>query len=169
MNKHDFGSSGGSQERKVHRLEDGKIQYSLRAEEQLLRLISNRVPLATVLNEICSALDCQIGSVVSLIALPVDDPDELAEIAGNAALFGLHTFCSECVAAGNGQVLGSLQMYSCDSRTPTASEWEWIERAKCLAAIAIQRHEEQAQHWDTGAPGGRQVRGRVIEWPTSIR
>jgi hypothetical protein len=167
MSKHDFGSSAGSQERKAHRVEDGKIQYSLRAEEQLLRLISTRVPLAMVLNEICSALDCQIGNVVSLIALPSDNPAELDEIAGNAMLFGLHTFCSECVAAGKGQVLGSLEMYSCDSRTPTASEWEWIERAKCLAAIAIQRHEEQSQHCDTSVPGGRQVRGRVIEWPTT--
>jgi hypothetical protein len=37
-----FGSQGSLQERKVHREEDGKIQYLLRAEEQLLGLISTR-------------------------------------------------------------------------------------------------------------------------------
>jgi hypothetical protein len=37
-----FGSQGSLQERKVYREEDGKIQYLLRAEEQLLRLTSTR-------------------------------------------------------------------------------------------------------------------------------
>jgi len=65
---------------------DDKIEYLLSAEEQLLQSISIRGPLPKVLNRICSALDCQIGNVVSLISLPTDDASELAEIAMNATL-----------------------------------------------------------------------------------
>jgi hypothetical protein len=64
---------------------DDKIQYLLRAEEQLLHAISSHASLPKVLNEICSALDFQIGNMVSLITLPGDDPSDLAAIAMNAA------------------------------------------------------------------------------------
>jgi hypothetical protein len=165
MNKHGFGSNVSSQERTLPREEDDKIQYLLGAEEQLLRLISIRAPLPKMLEEVCRALDCQIGNVVSLIALPGDDPAELIEIAGNLLLFGLYTFCSEGVVAGNGELLGSLEVYSCDSRTPTAREVQWIERAKCLAAIAIQRHKDAAPHRNCGMRESFPARGRVLEWP----
>jgi len=55
---------------------DDKIQYLLSAEERLLQSVSTGAPLPEVLNEICNALDCQIGNVVSLISLPRDDASE---------------------------------------------------------------------------------------------
>src|SRR5690348_876114 len=106
MNESDFGSGSTPQKRNIQRSLDGKTQYLLRAEEQLLQSISARVPLPEVLNRICGALDLQIGNVVSLITLPGDDPSELAAIAMNAALFGLYTFCSEGVVDENDELLG---------------------------------------------------------------
>ena len=152
-----------------HRNLDDKIQYLLSAEGQLLQSISARAPLPKILNEICSALDSQIGNVVSLISLPGDDASELAGIAMNAALFGLHTFCSEGVVAENDGLLGSLEMYCSVPRSPSASEFQLIERAKCMAAIAIKRHHEAGHHDDDGCctHGNRPVRGRVLEWPVS--
>lgn len=116
----------------------GEIQYLLRAEEQILQSISTGAPLPKVLGGICAALDCQIGNVVSFVSLPADSGD-LATIARSAQLFDLHAFCSEGVFAENDELLGTLEMYCCVSRKPTASELQLIERAKFLAAIAIQR------------------------------
>ena len=147
---------------------EDKIQYLLSAEEQLLQSISSGERLSGVLNGICSALDCQIGNVVSLISLPRDDPSGLAAIAMNAALFGLYTFCSEGVVAENDELLGSLEMYCSFPRSPSASESQWIERAKYLAAIAIKLDQEAAHQGNRGPRGNRPVRGRVLEWPVSM-
>jgi hypothetical protein len=169
MMEHGFGSQGRLQDRKVHREEDGTIHYLLRAEEQLLQLISTREPLPKLLNEICNALDRQVGNVISLISPRGEDENELAPIAKSAAVFGLHAFCSESVVAGNDELLGFLEMYCSVPRGPTASEREWIERAKCLAAIAIKRHEEEGQESISNVRKGRAARGRVIQWPKAIR
>jgi hypothetical protein len=107
--------------------------------------------------------------VISLISPRGEDESELVPIATNATLFGLHAFCFEGVVAGNDELLGSLEMYASVAGSPTASGWEWIERAKCLAVIAIKRNEEESQESSSGVRGGRPVRGRVIEWPTAIR
>ncbi len=147
---------------------DDKIQYLLSAEERLLQSVSTGAPLPEVLNEICNALDCQVGNVVSLISLPRDDASELAEIAINAALFGLYTFCSEGVFAENDELLGSLEMYCSVPRSPSASEFQCIERAKCLAAIAIKLDTEADRQSSCGMSGNRPVRRRVIEWPVSV-
>jgi len=168
MNEHDFGSRDSSQKRNVHRKYDDKIQYLLGAEEHLLQSISAHAPLPGVLNGICSALDCQIGNVVSLISLPGDEASELAAIAMNAALFGLYTFCSEGVVAENGERLGSLETYCSVPRSPSAKEFQLIERAKCLAAIAIKRHNEADHQGNFGVREDRRVRGRLLEWPVSM-
>jgi len=167
MNEYDFGSGAPPQKRHARRSLDDKVQYLLMAEEQLLQSISSRASLPKVLNKICSALDFQIGNVISLITLPDDDPSELAAIAMNAAHFGLHTFCSESVAAENGELLGFLEMYCGVPRDPTAEEVQLIERAKCLAAIAIKRHNEASQQDKGGERGNQGVRKRVPEWPAS--
>jgi hypothetical protein len=167
MSEFDSGSGATPQRRNAHHSLDGKSQYSLRAEEQLLQSISSRASLPKVLNEICSALDFQIGNAVSLITLPGDDPSDLAAIAMNAARFGLHTFCSEGVAAENAVRLGFLEMYCSVPRNPTAEEVQLIERAKYLAAIAIKRRNE-ASHQDNGGVCGNQgAQERVLEWPAS--
>lgn len=168
MNEYEFGSSDRPQKRKAHHSFDGKIQYLLFAEEQLLQSISDRAPLPEVLNRICSALDCQIGNVVSVISLAGDDASELAAIARNAELFGLYTFCSEGVVAETGELLGSLEMYSSVSRGPSASEFQLIERAKCLAAIAIKLTKEAEHQGNCDMRENRPGRGRVLEWPVSI-
>jgi len=150
MNEYDSGPDARPQKRNALGGLDDKIQYLLRTEEQLLQSISSHASLPKVLNEICSALDFQIGNVVSLITLPGDDPSERAAIAMNAAHFGLHTFCSESVAAENGELLGFLEMYCGVPRDPTAEEMQLIERAKCLAAIAIKRHNEASHQENRG-------------------
>jgi hypothetical protein len=167
MNEYDLGSGARSEKRNAHRSSDDKIQYLLQAEEQLLQSISSHASLPKVLNEICSALDFQIGNVVSLITLPDDDPGELAGLAMNAARFGLRTFCSEGVMAENDDVLGFLEVYSSVPRDPTADEVQLIERAKCLAAIAIEREHKPGHQGNCGKEGHRASRGRLLEWPAS--
>ena len=167
MNEYDSGSGGTPRKRNIERNLEGKTQYLLRAEEQLLQSISSHASLPKVLNEICSSLDFQIGNVVSLISLPGDDPSELAAIVINAALFGLYTFCSEGVVNENGEVLGFLEMYCSVRRDPAAEEVQLIERAKCLAAIAIERHNEAIDQDNGGRPGNLGAQKRLVDWPAS--
>jgi len=117
-----------------------EIQYLLRSEEQLFQSISGRAPLPKVLHQICDALDSQIGNMISLISLPNDEAAGVAAIASSAKLFGLHKFCSVGVLGGNEEVLGSLEMYCSVPRHPHLREVQLIERATCLAAVAIKRH-----------------------------
>jgi hypothetical protein len=167
VDKHDSGSRDRPQESKAHCNFDDKIQYLLRTEEQLLQSISARAPLPEVLDGICSALDCQIGNVVSFISQPADDATGLTAIAMNAALFGLYTFWSEDVVAKNEELLASLVMYCCVPRSPSLEECQLIERAKGLAAIAIKLHNEAVDQSDYGMRGNWPMRGRVPERPGS--
>jgi hypothetical protein len=134
-----FPSRDRSQEHWLQPNSGRDIQYLLRAEEQLLQSISGRAPLPEVLCKICDALDSEIGNMISLIALPNDDATGIAAIAKSAKLFGLYKFCSADVVGGNDELLGSLEMYCSVSRRPFLSEVRLIERATCLAAVAIQR------------------------------
>jgi hypothetical protein len=168
MNEYDSGSRDRTQKNKPHRNFEDKIQYLLAAEEQLLQSISARAPLSEVLNGICSSLDCQIGNMVSLILLPGDDASDLAPAALNAAFFGLYTFCSAGIVTESGELLGSLEMYCSARRTPSPMEIQWIERAKCLAALAI-KLENEAEHQRNCDPrANRPARGNVLPWPVSV-
>jgi hypothetical protein len=144
MHKSHFRMRERSQNRKVHHNLDNKFQCLLRTERQPLQAISTPASLAGVLNGICNALDCQIGNVVSFISLPWNDAKGLAAIAVKAEVFGLYTFCSEGVVAENDELLGSLEMYCSVPRSPSATEFQRIERAAYLAAIAIQCDNEAA-------------------------
>lgn len=153
-------------ERQPHPTCGEGIQFLLGAEEQILQSISARAPLPEVLNGICSALNSQIGNVVSLISLPGDAAaNDLAAIAKNAALLGLYSFCSENVLDENGQLLGSLEMYCCVPRNPSFEEFQWIERATCLAAIAITRDTEASQTANGRIQQDPPVRGNVHARP----
>jgi hypothetical protein len=121
-----------------------------------------------VLNEICSALDCQIGNVVSLISLPEDDRGELAAIATNAALFGLYSFCTEGVVSETEELLATLEMYCCLPRRPSPAEFQLIERAKCLTAIAIKLARNGEHPRAGGGREGRPARKRLEQWPVSL-
>jgi hypothetical protein len=162
MDESNFGVHSKSKDSTVRSDCEAKVQFSSSVEEQFLQSISTQAPLPKILNEICIALDCHIGSVVSLISLPEDDPVELAAMALNAARFGLYAFCSEEIAGENAEPLGYLEMYCSLRRNPSAGEYQFIERAKCLAAIAIKRHHEAGQQ---GNCGNRPVPGRLLEWP----
>jgi hypothetical protein len=129
-----------------------EIRYLLRTEEHILRAISARAPISDILNEVCVAIDCQIGNIVSLISLPGDDAESIVDVAQKAALFGLHAFCSEGIVTENNEVLGSLEMYCSVPRIPSANEVELIERAKCLVAIAIQRDLQASRNANGFAP-----------------
>jgi hypothetical protein len=168
MNEYHSRSRAGSQILRLRCSSDDKIQYLMRAEEQLLQSIPARMPLLEVLDRICSAINSQIGNVVSLISLPGDDVTEHAAIARVTALFGLHCFCSSGVVAENDELLGTLEMYSCVPRSPSAREFRLIERATCLAATAIKRHSEASHHGYGCIHSNRSVRGGVLEWPLSM-
>ena len=145
MDDYNFRSRDRSQEYLPHRTSRCEIQYLLNVEEQLLHSISARMPLPEVLRKICRALDAEIGNMMSLISLPDDDATGLAAIAKGAALFGLYKFCSASVVGGNEEVLGSLEMYCSVPRNPFLREVQLIERATCLASVAIRRQKE-AEH-----------------------
>jgi hypothetical protein len=145
-----------------------RIQYLLKTEEQILQSISARAPISKILNDICNALDCQIGNMVSLISTPADSAISAAEVSRSAALFGLHIFCSVVIGAESGEELGSLEMYCCVSRNPSPREFQLIERAACLAAVAIKRHCEAGDGGNCRIQGVRSARGYVSETPTSM-
>jgi len=167
MNEYHSLSRDRSQLLRLRRSSDDKIQHLLKGEEQLLRSISARAPLLEVLDRICRAIDSQIGNMVSLISLPGDDVTDHADIARIAALFGLHAFCSSSVVAGDDEVLGSLEMYCCVPRRPSSREFQLIERATCLAAIAIKRRNK-ASHHGYGCIHDNRPPRRVLEWPVSM-
>jgi len=129
-----------------------EVQYLLRAEEQLLHSISARMPLEQILHKICNALNSEIGNVISLVCLRDDSAAGLATIVKSAGTFGLHKFCSASVVGGDEEALGSIEIYSCSPRHPFLNEIRLIERATCLAAVAIKRHNDAGcPVWRTSA------------------
>jgi hypothetical protein len=161
MNRSHSRTCGRQKKRTPERLSGGEIQYLLSTEEEILQSISSRAPLREVLDGICTTLDCQIGNVVSLVSLPGDDARELATIARNAALFGLFAFCSEDILDENDRQLGLLEMCCCVSRYPSPGESQLIERAKCMAVMAIQRDIEARRHGNVRDPEDPLVRGKL--------
>src|SRR5947209_8770163 len=105
--------------------------------------------LDRILQKICEAVNCEIGNIVSVILLADAHCEEIANIGKSAAVFGLHRFLSAAVVGGDDEVLGSMEMYCCMPRRPCLNEIRVIERATCLAAIAIKRHQAAATASDT--------------------
>jgi hypothetical protein len=147
---------------------EGRVQYLLGTEERILRSIAVRAPVPQILNEICTALDCQIGNMVSLISLPQDDIANTAEVARNAVLFGLHIFSSAGIFCDCGEELGSLEMYCCTARNPSSPELQLIERAVCLAAIAIGCEMKAGHQGHRRLPEKGPARGSADRWPVSM-
>ena len=144
------------------------IQYLLKGEEQIFQSISARAPISKILDDICNALDCQIGNTVSLISVPGNNVMSAAEVSSSAALFGLHIFLSVAIGAESVEELGSLEMYCCVSRNPSPRELQLIERAVCLAAVAIKRFLETGDGSNCRMHGVRSARGPVSEPRTSM-
>jgi hypothetical protein len=145
-----------------------RIQYLLKTEEQILQSISARAPISTILNDICDALDCQIGNTVSLISVACNKVMSAAEVSRSAALFGLHIFVSVVIEAESVEELGSLEMYCCVLRNPSPGELQLIERAVCLAAVAIKRFLETGDGNNCRMHGVRSARDPVSEPRTSM-
>jgi hypothetical protein len=131
----------GPSQLSLRRQSSGRQETLLRGEKSILELISMGAPLPGVLNRLCAAIDLQIGNVVSVI-LPADN-QELHAVTNKAVQFGLQVFWSGSILLRNEDVLGSLQMYCCVSRPPTPFELQLIERVTHLAALAIQRHNDE--------------------------
>lgn len=142
-------------------------RYLLKVEEKILQAISARAPVPETLNEICSALDCQIGNTVSLISTSTGRDTSAAGTARTAARFGMHVFSSAQIIGDLAEDLGSLQSYSRESRTPSTSEFQLIERAAHLAAQAIKRENNAVHRANSRISENRPVRRRVLEWPVS--
>jgi len=117
-----------------------KKRTDLRGEKNILDLISTGAPLAEVLNNLCTTIDLQIGNIVSVVLLPDDPERDFKTIAHGALQFGLRLYWSADIPFRDQGVLGSLEMYCCVPRTPTAFELKLIQRATYLAALAIRRH-----------------------------
>ena len=118
-------------------------------------------------NEIGSALDCQIANIASLICLASRDTQaSQPQNDLNAALFGLYTFCSASLVGANHEVLGSLKIYCGTPQSPSLEEFQLIEQAGCLAAIAIEHDVEAGHHASLHVLEKPPMRGRVLEWPT---
>ena len=145
--------------RRTKRRVRSRNQFLPKAQEQILRAISVWVETSVILIEICRALDFQIGGVVSYISRPGDDPGELAGIVMRARLYGLSTFCSESVVSKDKRPIGTLEMYCCDPRSPTAGEHRLIERAKRLAGLAIERDGQRVRRGNTPVIGNPSVSG----------
>jgi len=136
----------------------GKKQTDLRGENRILDLISAGAPLPVVLNHLCTAIDLQIGNLVSVILLPDDGERNLEAIAGGAQQFGLHVFWSASVPLRDENVLGSLEMYCCVPRMPSPFELRLIQRVTELAGLAILSHQGESE---LGGPGS--------EWESALQ
>jgi len=110
-------------------------------ERQIVELISLGAPLPGILNKLCTAIDIQIGNVVSLISLPDEQEYDLSSITLFAMQFGLNVFSSTRILAGDESLLGTFQIYCCEERHPTLHEAGLIGRVIRLAGVALQRHE----------------------------
>jgi|SRR5580692_9905239 GAF domain-containing protein len=123
---------------------------ALQGEKNILTLIARGAPLPEVLNNLCTAIDLQIGNIVSVVLLPDDTERSFETVARGALQFGLRLYWSADIPFHDQGVLGSFEMYCCVPRTPTAFELKLIQRATYLAALAIRRYhgdEDRGSAW----------------------
>jgi hypothetical protein len=117
---------------------------------------------------LCAAIDVQIGNVVSLVSLPDREESRLCAITQSATELGLDVFSSRSILSRDKALLGTLEVYGCDSRRPTAYEYQLIERAIQLAAMALERHKERedfegpSRHWRRVVGGSAPARPPLI-------
>jgi hypothetical protein len=143
------------------RAAEARICPSLKAEPQILHSISAHMPLTEILDQICTALDRQIGDVASLFSLPGDDALERAAIGVMAEYYHLAAFYSEDIVGNNVELLGSLEMYCGVARRPSAGELQLIKRAARLAALAISGDTQRIRPSGGYLPKARRVPATV--------
>jgi len=162
VNKDRFNRQDFANVRHEHLRNGDEVRFLLRGEKQILQSIAAGMPLPQLLNRICSALDCEIGNVVSLVSLLDEDAAELDATAKKARHLGLHMFCSIGVIAENGGLIGILEMYSCKPLGPSPQDLELVERAACLAAMAIERGNGAWEPDESATAEMRLMRTRVL-------
>lgn len=145
----------------------GKQPGDLAGENGICELISLGAALPVVLNKLCSAIDLQIGNVVSVILLADDQKLDLQTIARSALTYGLHVFWSTSISLPEDNLLGCFEMYSCVSRTPTPFELQLIQRVTHLAALAIRRHHGQEEFESLSSDWKAALRRHSQEGPLS--
>jgi len=122
---------------------DDHSRRQLVGEGQILELISLGAPLPGILNRLCTAIDVQIGNVVSLVVLPNGEENQLGPLTKSAMQVGLSVFSSTRILSRDKSLLGTFQIYCCDQRRPTRQEFQLIGRVVQLAAIALQRNTDK--------------------------
>ncbi|SRR5258708_26046326 len=124
----------------MYRQEPNNVQTLLPGEGQLLEMIFKGAALPQILARVCTALDLQVGNVVSLVFLPDDEEHTLHVIEESAERFGLTAFSCKPILSTENEFLGTLEMYCCFSRAPNLGDNVLIARATHLAALAIEHH-----------------------------
>ena len=142
MADHGSRTKGAPRESWLYQQRDSRMRGPLAGERHIIELISLGAPLPGILNKLCTAIDVQIGNVVSLILLPGGEANRRGSVDQSAKQVGLHIFDSIDIWGRDKTLLGTLEIYSCDPRTPTEDEYPLIERAVHLAAIALQRYDD---------------------------
>jgi hypothetical protein len=141
-----------------------KTQRLVAGEANLLEMIATDARLTSILDELCSALDAQIGKVTSMISLAGED-EEVERVAPRATQFGFSLFYSSEIVSRDEFLLGNLEMYCCVPRTPTAGDIALIERAVLIAARAIQRDDwEEESDRLASANKKRGKRPYILPW-----
>ena len=154
----------------MYRQQSDDMQTLLAGEGHLLELISTGAPLPQVLNKVCTALDVQVGNVVSLVLLADDESHTAHNIANAAVEFGLSVFSRTAILSPREELFGTLEVYCCFPRTPAPREDRLIQRAAYLAALAIQNHYRGRDsgsfslHWNGAIRSGFREAPSGIEW-----
>ncbi len=120
---------------------DGKYGPSAQ-ERRILEMIVLGAPLPETLNRLCCIIDVEIGDVVSVVSLADEEGVHFCAKAQSAVQVGLTLFSSTDIVSRSRTLLGTLEIYGCDPRLPTALETQVIQRVARLAAVALQRHKD---------------------------
>jgi hypothetical protein len=139
----------------------------LAGERHILELIALGAPLPGILNRLCTAIDVQIGNVISLVLLTGERENHVCSVAHSALQMNLNVFSSTAIVSRDRTLLGTLEIYGCDPRRPTSYENQLIERVVCLAAIALQRHADEQEFKKPSAHKSGEL-GGALEKPPSI-
>jgi hypothetical protein len=146
---------------------DDKRRSPLAGERHILELISLGAPLPGILNKLCTAIDIQIGNMVSLFLLPDGEDNHICSVTQSALQVGLHLFSSTDILSRDKTLLGTLEIYGCDLRRPTSHEYKLIQRVVHLAALALQRHEDE-EDFERSSRRSRSRLDGAIEKPRFI-
>jgi GAF domain-containing protein len=136
----------------MYQQETDAMPAVLVGESRILELISTGAPLQELLNKICSALDFQVGNIVSVALSLKEDAHSLNELAERAVQCGLYVFSCCAILSKRDQLLGTLETYSCLPGIPTVNQTRFILRASELAALAIELRDREHEPWNFTLP-----------------